>query len=182
MLRSANAFRGTPVVAADGRVGSIVDVYFDDRRWCVRYFVLDTGAPMPRRRVLVSPAHGLPGDAPPPLRVRLSRDQLAKCSDADEDKPVYLQHDIAAIASRGDPHLRSYAQVSSYSVRALDAPSGRIADMLVDIGTWQIERLVVVMRVWLTDEQVLVAPGDVESIDWIAREVRLRVATRNRAA
>jgi hypothetical protein len=181
MLRSANAFRGTAVVAADGRVGSIVDLYFNDRRWCVRYFVLDTGNPMPRRQVLVSPAHALPGEAPP-LRVGLSREQLAKCPEVDADKPVYLQHDIAAIASRGDPHLRSYAQVRSYSVRALDGPRGRINDLLIDIDTWQIERLAVEMRLWFTDEQLLVAPADVESIDWIAREVRVRVATRNRAA
>lgn len=63
MICSVKRLRGQPIVAADGPVGFIVDVYFDDRTWKVRYLVLDTGRPMPQRQVLVSPSHAVPSDA-----------------------------------------------------------------------------------------------------------------------
>lgn len=51
--------RGDAIVARDGRVGSLEDVYFDDERWAVRYFVVDTGNWLPGRQVLISPALNL---------------------------------------------------------------------------------------------------------------------------
>ena len=53
---SMKALLGDALVAQDGAIGFIVDVYFDDRLWTVRYLVVDTGHPMPRREVLIRPA------------------------------------------------------------------------------------------------------------------------------
>jgi hypothetical protein len=43
------------IVAADGPIGLLDDVCFDDQRWAVRYVVVDTGRWLPGRRVLISP-------------------------------------------------------------------------------------------------------------------------------
>ena len=43
MSMSLKSLRGRPIVARDGSVGAIVDVYLDDRDWTVRHFVFDTG-------------------------------------------------------------------------------------------------------------------------------------------
>lgn len=39
--------KGDDIVARDGRIGSVDDVYFDDARWAVRYLVVDTGTGCP---------------------------------------------------------------------------------------------------------------------------------------
>jgi len=36
--------------AADGDIGRVHDLYFDDRRWTVRYLVVDTRHWLPGRR------------------------------------------------------------------------------------------------------------------------------------
>src|SRR5512138_274765 len=98
MVRSVKGLRGQPIVARDGAIGFIVDVYFDDRNWKVRYLVLDTGRPMPRRQVLVSPSYVEAGDAER-IQVRLTREEVEHCPELDEDKPVYLQHDMGSVTA-----------------------------------------------------------------------------------
>ena len=115
MLRSVKRLLGQPMLAVDGPLGFIVDVYFDDRSWKVRHLVLDIGRPMPQRQVLVSPAWVLPAEAAR-IAVRLTRRQLERCPELDEDKPVFLQHDLASILAPGDPHLRSAVVVMGFAV------------------------------------------------------------------
>jgi PRC-barrel domain len=55
MLRSVNNLHGYSIVAADGPIGSVEELYFDDERWAIRYFVVDTGKWLPGSLVLVSP-------------------------------------------------------------------------------------------------------------------------------
>ena len=96
MLRSMRALLGDAIVAQDGAIGFIADVYFDDRLWTVRYLVVDTGHPMPRREVLIRPALIAPEQPRnEAIRVYLTRAQVEKCPDADTDRPVYRQYDMA---------------------------------------------------------------------------------------
>lgn len=55
MLHSASELTGHAIEAADGRIGSVKDVYFDDEHRTVRYLVADTGTWLPGRRVLLPP-------------------------------------------------------------------------------------------------------------------------------
>jgi uncharacterized protein YrrD len=43
------------VLASDGEIGKVKEIYFDDDRWVVRYLVVDTGGWLTRRHVLISP-------------------------------------------------------------------------------------------------------------------------------
>lgn len=42
--------KGDTIVARDGNIGSVKDVYFDDERWAVRYLVVDSGNWLPGAR------------------------------------------------------------------------------------------------------------------------------------
>jgi hypothetical protein len=176
MLRSVKRLRGQPIVASDGAIGFIVDVYFDDRDWRVRYLVLDTGRPMPQRQVLVSPSCVVPADDER-LHVRLSRKQVEKCPELDEDRPVFLQHDMAGLTARGDPHLRSAEVVMGFSVHGPPGHAGHLKDILFDSADWTVKSLVVDTGVWLPGKRSLVAPEDVEGLDWIERAVELHLSS-----
>lgn len=81
--------KGDDIVARDGRIGSVDDVYFDDAHWAVRYLVVDTGDWLPGKRVLISPA-SLPPQASVDdyLRVDLTREQVENAPGTGEDPPV----------------------------------------------------------------------------------------------
>jgi len=173
MLCSVKRIRGQPIVAADGRIGSIVDVYFDDAMWSVRYFVLDTRHAMPQRQVLVARAHVAPSDDGR-IEVRLTRRQLELCPGLEDDPPVFLQHDMTGIRACGDPHLRSAEVVTGFAVHGpLGRGGGRLKDLLVDTADWSVKSLVVETGIWLPGERSLVAPSDVQRVDWIERAVEI---------
>jgi sporulation protein YlmC with PRC-barrel domain len=90
MLQKAmKDLKGDAILARDGRIGSVDDVYFDDEKWAVRYFVVDTGDWLPGRRVLISPASLAPqaGDADY-LRVDLTKDQVEHAPGTGEEPPI----------------------------------------------------------------------------------------------
>ncbi len=55
MLFATNGIIGFPVVASDGRIGSLKDLLVDERRLRVRWMVVDTGDWLPGRNILIHP-------------------------------------------------------------------------------------------------------------------------------
>ena len=43
MTQRVHELIGMSIGASDGLIGHVKDVYFDDRRWVVRYLVVDSG-------------------------------------------------------------------------------------------------------------------------------------------
>ena len=173
MLHSVKGLRGSAIAARDERFGFVMDLYFDDRTWTVRYVVLDTGRPMPQRSVLLDPAEldsiGQGGT----LSVRLTRRQVEKKPDWLTERPVYLQHDMTPAGHPGDGHLRSSGIVLGCSVEARDGLLGHVADLLLDDEGWTVPELLVDTRYWLPGRRVHVPARSVEEIDWIGHRVRL---------
>ena len=171
-LRSVRGLRRKRVAAKDGAVGGVVDVLFDDQSWAVRYFVVDNGRPMPQRDLLVEPQRiEERGEV---LHLGLTREELERCQDLEEHKPIYLQHDMASITQRGDSHLRSSEVMIGSAVRTAEGAAGRLKDLLLDPASWTVAYLVDDTGVWLPGKRVLVEPRQVERIDWIGRAVWLR--------
>lgn len=56
MVFSVSDFKGASLHATDGDVGSLRDLYFDDDKWVVRYFIVETGPLIFGKEVLISPA------------------------------------------------------------------------------------------------------------------------------
>jgi len=106
MLRSVKALHSYAIEATDGHLGGVHAFYFDDLLWTIRYVVVDTGAWLPGRRVLISPsAIGQPQWELRQLPVNLTQEQIKNSPDVDTDRPVSRQHQIA---------LHSYYAWSEY--------------------------------------------------------------------
>ena len=97
MLRGISSLKGLTVVAIDGEIGSVYDVYFDAKHWTVRYFVVDTGTWLSSHRVLVSPMslRNRADVVADRLHVGLTKAQIEQAPSWDTDKPVSRQHEIA---------------------------------------------------------------------------------------
>ena len=94
MLRAAGAFKGLSIAATDGDIGSVKDLYFDDLTWTIRYLVVDTGAWLPGRQVLISPL-AVRGPVTDKVTVDLTRAQVEESPPIDADKPVDRQQEEA---------------------------------------------------------------------------------------
>jgi len=112
------------VAARDGVAGHVHDLFFDDRRWQVRYLVVDVHQGLSRRQVLISPICVRDAD-PVQRRVEVSpaREQIRRGPGVEADRPVSRQHEVAlheyygipfywtvdgsAPGGGGDPHLQS---------------------------------------------------------------------------
>jgi uncharacterized protein YrrD len=54
-IRGIATMRGFSVLVNDGEIGSVRDLYFDDRRCVARYIIVDTGGWLSDRKVLIAP-------------------------------------------------------------------------------------------------------------------------------
>jgi hypothetical protein len=97
--------RGGPVHALDGDIGTIVDFYFDDDTWTIRYLVVDTGKWLPGRLVLI-PLWALhaPDWDQARVPVRLTRDQVKNSPNIDVHRPVSRQAEVASLRHYGYPY------------------------------------------------------------------------------
>lgn len=55
MLRNINKLKGMSIFAADGEIGTVEYLFFDDEAWAIRYLVVNTGNWLTGREVLISP-------------------------------------------------------------------------------------------------------------------------------
>jgi len=105
MLRSVNDLHGVVVDGTDGSIGRIDDLYFDDQAWTIRFLVVETGAWLEGRKVLISPvAAGETDWDRRLLRASVTREQVRKSPDVDSHKPVSRQHEIEQYAYYGYPY------------------------------------------------------------------------------
>jgi sporulation protein YlmC with PRC-barrel domain len=165
MLHKVRDLQGDAILAEDGEVGSVDDLYFDDEGWDVRYLVVNTRRWIPGRKILVSP---IAIDRERPLadgdiRVELTRAQIARC-------PT-----VAA----GGANLRSSVEVIGCGIEARDGAIGSVADLVIDDQTWEITDVLVDSREWLPGRLILISPGVIERIDWPEKKVHLRLARQD---
>ncbi len=96
MLRNSQELNSYAIGATDGEVGKVVDIFFDDQSWVVRYLVVDTGSWLSSRKVLISPYAVQRADWDDKLLpVSLSKEQVKNSPDIDTDMPVSRQHEMA---------------------------------------------------------------------------------------
>jgi PRC-barrel domain len=138
MLRSAKDVRGYALVATDGELGSVHDLYFDDETWMVRYVVVDTGNWLPGRRVLISPVSvNQPDWVARQMPVSLTREQVKNSPSIDTHKPVSRQHELEQLRYYGyPPYWVGPAVAGSLATPAgvVQAPQGQPASA-VQVGT-----------------------------------------------
>ncbi|HEY7270742.1 MAG TPA: PRC-barrel domain-containing protein [Dehalococcoidia bacterium] len=75
--------------AEDGKAGSVKDILFDDGRWTVRHFVVDTGGLLSKHKVILDPMEALePDPGEKVLPVRLTRDEVKRHPIPESDPPL----------------------------------------------------------------------------------------------
>jgi uncharacterized protein YrrD len=96
MLFSFEGLRGYEIRAADGDIGSVHDVLFEDTSSRVRYLVVDTGSWLVGRRVLLAAAAigEILHDARA-ITTGLTTRQVKDSPSIDTDQPVSRQHEEA---------------------------------------------------------------------------------------
>lgn len=96
MLKSIQKLSGFRIIAANEKVGTVEDIYFDDAKWVVRYLVVNTGGWLGRRKVLVSPYAVQSIDwHTNSIYVNLSLAQIESSPGIDTAKPVSRQQEAA---------------------------------------------------------------------------------------
>lgn len=88
-LRKLGDLTGYSFQALDGDIGHLEEVYFDDQRWQVRYFVVRTGGWLFGRQVLLVPAVIIAVDSENnAIQVDLTREQIEHAPPIDTEQPV----------------------------------------------------------------------------------------------
>jgi hypothetical protein len=89
MLKPATQTNGCGIAAADGHIGHVSDVLFDDQTWMVRWIVVECGSWLMRRNVLLPPlALGHLDLVAREFSVRLSKKHISDSPNIDTDKSV----------------------------------------------------------------------------------------------
>lgn len=139
MLHNVKALRGMKVVATDGDIGTVEDVFFDDAKWAIRYFAVDAGGLVGERKVLLSPAslrHLYWQEKS--LAVDLTRKQVEDSPDIDTAKPVSRQHEIAFYNYYGypsywaGPYLWGDASLPGSEAQPLAQPDANLERMRLE--------------------------------------------------
>jgi sporulation protein YlmC with PRC-barrel domain len=167
MLHRVKALKGDAVIAEDGDVGSIDDLYFDAQRWGVCFLVVATGPWGIGRKLMISPSSVERSSPDARMRVRMTREQL-------QSNPE-VEANPAASGPDGS-NLLSGAELMGYGLEAPDGEIGHVEDLLVDDESWAIADMVVDTRKWFPGgKRVLVPPTAVAEIDRPAKKVRVRL-------
>jgi uncharacterized protein YrrD len=120
--------KGDAIVARNGSLGSVKDVYFDDERWAVRYLVVHTGGWLSGRDVLISPdlVRRRQGGMDE-LHVELTREQLEGAPGTDQDPPASQLYEAARGAGTGYAPYRTGAFVWLGAPLPVAAPPAELA-------------------------------------------------------
>ncbi|MDN2580082.1 PRC-barrel domain-containing protein [Aquibium sp. ELW1220] len=78
---------------------------------------------------------------------------------------------VPEAVNRGDPHLRSVAEVTGYYIHASDGDIGYVEDFLLDAETWTLRYVVVDTKNWWPGKQTLVSPKSFRAVSWDERVV-----------
>lgn len=167
MLNTVRELRRHELVATDGVVGRVDDLYFDDQTWDVRFLVAKTGLLLPRRSLVPSEAICSMAGTARQLRVSLTRDQAkgGLLGDKAESAPRQPTGSPGSERDlRAHPHLQSAKAVMGYWLLAADGPIGHVRDFLIDIEARTVCSVVVGTRNWLPGGKVMMPPWHVTGV------------------
>src|SRR6266508_1158056 len=191
MSINGHKMKGAAIIARDGSIGEVEDIYFDDEKWTVRYLVVKAGAWLFRRHVLISLISIKKVDeANNQVIVNLTRDQVKDSPDIDTQKPVSRRHETAFMDYYGYPYYwggpylwgdsafpatlamppavesQMAAAATARRREADDGEIGHVDDFIIDDRDWAIRSIVIKTGGWLSGRKTLVSPQSIEGISW----------------
>ncbi|MGD8569715.1 MAG: PRC-barrel domain-containing protein, partial [Gammaproteobacteria bacterium] len=82
------------LIAADGEIGSINDIFFESEGWRIRYLLVDTGKWLNSRKILISPiAIGMIHEQDKSIDIELTKWQLASSPALADSKNITRQYE-----------------------------------------------------------------------------------------
>jgi uncharacterized protein YrrD len=121
MLKNLKQIQGRALRASDGTLGEVKDFYFDDVHWHIRYLVVDTGAWLNSRRVLIS-TDALARIQPDPdvFSVDLTMDQVRESPELAANNRVADQQEASLRTYYGWPsYWDAFANVAAPIINTL---------------------------------------------------------------
>ena len=95
-LRRVRELTELTILGIDGEIGSVQEVYFDDRNWAIRYLVVKAGGWLVSREVLLAPAAVAEiNDAHRTMKVALTKDQIRRAPPIEAAKPLSRDYEEA---------------------------------------------------------------------------------------
>ena len=95
-LRRVRELTELTILGTDGEIGSVQEVYFDDRNWAIRYLVVKAGGWLLSREVLLAPAAVAEiNDAHRTMKVALTKDQIRRAPPIEAAKPLSRDYEEA---------------------------------------------------------------------------------------
>jgi len=86
---SASELTSYKLQAEDGRAGTIKDVLFDDGRWTVRHFVVESGGLLSKHKVILDPIEAMEPDSDEKVfPFRLTKDEIKRHPIPESDPPL----------------------------------------------------------------------------------------------
>lgn len=174
-MNNASVLIGKTVNAPDGEIGSVADLYFDERTWAVRYLAVDTAKWLTGTKVLLAPETILkPWHHEPALAVTLTTEQVQSSPNADMGMPISraagVGEDVQTVAvtaeSLVDSTVQSASELAGYHVKADDGEVGQVEDLLLDDDLSRILFLVIEVKGWFFGKKVLAGPSLISRVDW----------------
>lgn len=102
MFHKTSDLEKCSIHATDGEIGRVKDLLFDDRRWVVRWLVVDTGSWLASREVLLPSSHlgGVAMQARS-IAVDLTRERVKDSPGVDTHRPVSRQQEESVYGHYG---------------------------------------------------------------------------------
>ena len=95
-LRRVRELTELTILGTDGEIGSVQEVYFDDRNWAIRYLVVKAGGWLLSREVLLAPAAVAEiNDAHRTMKLALTKDQIRRAPPIEAAKPLSRDYEEA---------------------------------------------------------------------------------------
>jgi len=166
VLLRARELNGYTLGARDGAIGTVGDVYFDDRTWTVQALVAHTGSWLSDKLVLIPCTALHPADHSTQLiPVDLTIAQVIH-SATPQTGPL----------AQRPPHLRAAYPMSGCHIHAQDGDLGHVEEFVIDDESWTIRYLVVDTRNWWPGKRVLLSPQWVERVNWSDWKISVALA------
>jgi hypothetical protein len=105
MLTKTARLNGFAIQATDGELGTVEQLYFDDKSWAIRHLVVETGGWLGGRQVLISPISIVRTDwEAKRVHVALTKGQVERSPKIDTHQPVSRQHEAEYYGYYGYPY------------------------------------------------------------------------------
>ncbi len=164
MIRPLKSLLGFKINAIDGEIGKIIDFYFDNITYTIRYLVVETGSLFFSRQILLSTEALVPSDLEEKeFMTNLTIQQIENCPHADTKKIISdlgeefrvqqyykwnhyrdtLYSEIeSTIFKKSSAVLLSVTEISDLEVLCINSKVGHVRDFLIDEESWKVTFLI----------------------------------------